>query len=108
MQRAMSRLRVAVDGRRHCGTATCVHVPAASQTSSVQACPSLVHAVPAGASRQRAEQQSPPTASPSPQFSEGSTTPFPHLLRCTGPPSREQVLEWKVPVISSPSPVPLY
>src|SRR5207245_1027358 len=85
---------------------TCVHAPVALQTSSVQSFPSLVHPVPAGSSRQRAEQQSPSTWLPSSQFSRGSSTPFPHLVRETGP--EGQVGEVKVPVISSPSPVPLY
>src|SRR5882724_11324443 len=105
MQRAMSLLHVPLHAR-HCGTGTCVHVPAASQISSVQDCPSLVQGVPAGSSRHRAEQQSPFPALPGSQSSNGSITPFPHLVRTTGP--EGQVWEVKVPVSSSPSPVPLY
>src|SRR5262249_55617819 len=61
---------------------------------------------PAGSSRQRAEQGSPPPVLPGSQFSPGSITPFPHLVRTTGPDG--QVGEVKLPGISSPSPVPLY
>jgi len=82
---------------------TCVQVPVASQTSWVQSFPSSVHAVPAGSSRQRAEQQTLPSS----QFSRGSITPFPHLVRMRVP-EIPQLREVKVPVISSPSPVPLY
>ncbi len=86
---------------------TCRHVPVASQTSSVQPFPSLVHVVPGGASWQRAEQQSPSPALPSSQVSRGSRTPFPHLV-----PKRETlqilVLEVHVLWVSSPSPVPVH
>jgi hypothetical protein len=59
---------------------TCVHMPIALQTSSVHSFASLVHAVPAGSTRQRAPQQAPSAWLPSAQFSRGSITPFPHLV----------------------------
>src|SRR5262249_15299113 len=88
------------------GTVRCVHVPAASHTSAVQSFPSLVHAVPAGSSRQRAEQQSPSAWLPSSQFSRGSITPFPHLVADRGT-LQALLLDVHVICVSSPSPVPL-
>src|SRR5262245_14478614 len=94
--------------RRHSpgDTGTCVHVPVALQTSAVQSFPSLVHAVPAGSSRQRSEQQSPSEWLPSSQFSRGSITPFPHLVAERGP-LQALLLDVHVICVSSPSPVPL-
>src|SRR5262249_58162775 len=62
-------------------------------------------AVPAGSARHRAEQQSPSAWLPSSQFSRGSITPFPHLVRKKNP--EGQLGDVKVPESSSPSPVPL-
>jgi hypothetical protein len=84
---------------------TCVHVPVALQTSSVQSFPSFVHAVPGGSSRQRAEQQSPSALTPTSQFSKGSITPFPHLVAERGK-LQAGVLDVHVLCVSSPSPVP--
>jgi hypothetical protein len=80
MQRARSLLRVAVEAR-HPGAGRGVHAPVASQTSPEQTSPSLAQALPAGCRRQRVEQQSRSALRPVSQFSNGSITPFPHLLR---------------------------
>ena len=71
----------------------CEQLPTASQTSSVQVFPSLLHALPGGSRRQREEQQSPSTTLPSWQSSPGSITPFKHLVPVTGPEPHEGVLE---------------
>src|SRR5262245_20143677 len=88
---------------------TCVHVPVALQTSSVQAFASVGHAVPAGSSRQRAEQHPPSALMPTSQFSRGSITPFPHFVSRNGPGPLVPLIQCAMasPVSSSPSPVPL-
>src|SRR5262245_48233399 len=82
-----------------------MHAPVALQTSSLHSFVSLGHGVPAGSSRQRAEQQSPLASLPSSQFSSGSITPFPHLV------DEKVPLQGPVPTVhvecdSSPSSVP--
>src|SRR5215475_5174036 len=107
MHRAMSLRHVPLH-RRHTagGSGTCVHVPPALQTSSVQSFPSLAHAVPACASRQCAEQQSAPPSLEGSQLSRGSITPLPHFV-AEKVLSKTLALEVHVPRISSPSPMPV-
>ena len=95
--------------RRHTagGSGTCVHVPPALQTSSLQSFPSLAHAVPACAGRQCAEQHSAPPSLEGSQLSRGSITPFPHLVaeKVT---STTYPLGHPAPKVRSPSSDPLW
>src|SRR5262245_35758535 len=105
MQRATS---LDATARRHSlgGTGTCVHVPVALQRPVHGSFPSVVHTLPAGSTRQRAEQQSPSALMPASQFSRGSITPFPHLVAERGM-LQALVRDVHLPCSSSPSPVPL-
>jgi hypothetical protein len=85
-----------------------MHVPVASQVSSVHSLPSFEHALPTGTHRQlAAEQQSAALPAEGSQLSSGSIAPFPHLVAEKVMLLQMLALDVHVMCVSSPSPVPL-